>query len=395
MREKGKSAIIGSTCILTYIVNYYLRHILSVLTPTLLATGKFSVEHIANLSSAYMILYAAGQLINGFLGDIFSPKNIACLGLCVSGCAMVIFPFMPNEFMQILCFACFGFGLAMLRGPLMKIISENTKPSHASLICVFFSFASFAGPLVASCFALINGWNFTFIAAGGVAILLGALAHIVFSILEKRKIITYMKTEVKSFASILDVFKIENIAFYIIVACLVEISAASISQWLTTYLTIPLGFSQEMATGFYSVISICRSLMPFVTLGIYRAVRGRDMPMMRIAFAIAAILFLALIIAPNRWVSIVFTILALMAMSCSSALLWSIYLPSLGRTGRVSSVNGVIDCIGYIAAAGANLVFANMMGNNNWNLVYVLWASVGIVGLIATFIFNQNKKKAK
>ena len=392
MKEAKKATVIGTTCIFTYIANYYLRHILSVLTPTLLLTGNFTVEHIANLSSTYMLLYAAGQLVNGFLGDIFSPKNMVSIGLFISGCSFLLFPFISGEMLQIFCFACFGFGLSMLRGPLMKIISENTRPNHARLICVFFSFSSFVGPLVASVFALINGWNLVFIFAGAVAVVLGFFAHIVFSVMEAKGFISYIKTEVKSASSILAVFKIENIVFYIIVACLVEISAASISQWLTTYLTVHLGFSKESANLLYSVISICRSCMPFVALAIFRAIKEKDIPMMRATFSITAIMFALLIVAPSRWLSIAFLAVALMSMSCTSALLWSIYIPSLGKTGRVSSVNGVIDCIGYIAAAGANLLFANVMSNVGWNTVYILWASIGAIGLGTTFIFKKKEQ---
>jgi len=186
---------------------------------------------------------------------------------------------------------------------------------------------------------------------------------------------------------------LENIIFYIIVACLVEIAAASISQWITTFSTTALGFSKENANMLYTGISTARSFMPFVALAIFRAIKEKDVPMMRVTFSISAVMFALLIISPNRWVSIVFLTIALMSMSCTSALLWSIYIPSLGKTGRVSSVNGVIDCIGYIAAAGANLLFANVMGNVGWHTVYVLWASMGVIGLISTFVYRRKRSK--
>lgn len=391
MKEGKKATLVGTTCIAAYVVNYYLRHILSVLTPTLLTTGLFTVEHIAALSSTYMLLYAAGQLVNGFLGDIFSPKKMVSAGLFVSGGSMILFPFIPTEFLQILCFAMFGFGLSMMRGPLMKIISENTTPNHARLICVFFSFASFAGPLIASLFAMINGWNYVFIAAGGIAVFLGFVAYIIISAMEKKGLVSYIKTEVKGISSILAVFKIEKIVFYIVVACLVEIGAASISQWITTFLTGALGFEKETANFLYTGISTMRSFMPFVALAIFRATKEKDVPMMRVTFTFAAVMFACLLISPDKWASLVILALALMSMSCTSALLWSIYIPSLGKTGKVSSVNGVIDCIGYIAAAGANLLFANVMANVGWDTVYVLWSSIGIIGLVATFFVKTKK----
>lgn len=390
MKDGKKAAVIGTTAISVYVANYYLRHILSVLTPTLLKNG-FSLDHIAALSSMYMLFYAAGQIVNGFLGDIFSPKKMVSIGLSVSGVAMFVVPFMSTELLRTVCFALLGFGLSMMRGPLMKIISENSKPNHARLICVFFSFASFAGPLIASLFAMISGWKNVFFAAGAVAEVIAIVSFVMFTAMEKKGLISYIKHEVKGISSILSVFKIENIIFYIIVACLVEISAASISQWITTFLTEQLNFTDDSAKFIYTGISVARSFMPFVALAIFRAIHEKDVPMMRITFLLSSVMFASLIISPDRWVSIVFLALALMSMSCTSALLWSIYIPGLGKTGKVSSVNGVIDCIGYIAAAGANLLFANVMGNIGWNTVFILWASVGLIGLASTFIFRRQK----
>lgn len=392
MKEGKKATLVGVSAILVYVANYYLRHVLGVLTPTLLGSG-FSRDHIALLSSTYMLLYAAGQVLNGFLGDIFSPKKMASIGLFVSGCSMLAFPLIQNESLQIGCFAVLGFGLSMLRGPLMKIISENTKPNHARLICVFFSFASFAGPLIASLFAMMNGWRNAFYAAGGVAIAFAFAAYVAFTAMEKKGVISYIKNEVRGISSVFSVFKIENIVFYIVVACLVEIAAASISQWITTYLTAELGFSEDSAKFIYTGISTARSFMPFVALAVFHAIHEKDIPMMRVTFLLSSVMFSLLIIAPNRWFSIAFLALALMAMSCTSALLWSIYIPSLGKTGKVSSANGVIDCIGYIAAALANLLFAEVMGNVGWNTVYMLWASMGVIGIASTFIFVKKKQK--
>ena len=92
-------------------------------------------------------------------------------------------------------------------------------------------------------------------------------------------------------------------------------------------------------------------------------------------------------------VNTVLFVLAMMATTVASSVLWSIYIPSLGKTGKVSSVNGILDCTGYVAAALANLLFANVMANVGWNTVFVLWASLGVIGIAAT-LFVKNKKHA-
>ena len=69
----------------------------------------------------------------------------------------------------------------------------------------------------------------------------------------------------------------------------------------------------------------------------------------------------------------------------ASTLLWSIYIPSLGKTGRVSSINGVIDGAGYVAAAVSTTLFATAMENVGWSLVIVMWVFIAAVGVAATF----------
>lgn len=387
--ETKKALTIGIVCIATYMSNYYLRNILSVLTPKLLETGMFTIEHIGLLSSTYMLLYAAGQLVNGFLGDRLSPKKMVSIGISVAGIVLMLFPLLEMELLHILCFAVLGFGLSMVRGPLMKIISENTKPNHARTICVFFSFASFAGPLIASLFAMINNWKWVFVAAGAVALVIAALVYVVFTVMEQKKQLCYQSTKGQGFSSILSVFKIEKFVFYMVIACLVEIGAASISFWIPTYLTENLLFEKNTANLIFTAISVVRSFMPFVALAIFRATKEKDIAMMRVSFLVAAVMFGSMLLAPNRWASLVLLLLALMAMSCSSALLWSIYIPGLGKTGKVSSVNGVLDCTGYIAAAAANMLFAEIMGEMGWNAVFVLWSGMGIIGIIATLFAGK------
>ncbi|MBQ8416842.1 MAG: MFS transporter, partial [Clostridia bacterium] len=389
----GKAILIGTVCILIYVINYYLRNMLSVFSPALLAHGGFTEEHLGLLSSTYMLFYAGGQLINGFLGDMISPPKMIFAGLAIAGVATALFPFLPYQWLQVICFAFLGFGLSMVRGPLMKTISENTEPRHARVICVFFSFASFAGPLIASLFAMFFNEKAAFILAGALAVIVVSVGTLVLVLLKKQQHIIYRPVETKSVSSLLSVFKIEKFSFYLIIACLVEIGAASISFWIPTYLTSYLQFDPNTANMIFSVISVCRAIMPFVALFIFNAIGERDILMMRISFSVVAILFFCMFFVKDAWANIALMILALMSMSCSSALLWSIYIPGLGKTGRTSSVNGVLDCSGYVAAALANLLFANLTGSVGWQTILLLWSGLGVLGVLATLLVRGKKKE--
>ena len=382
--------LIGIVCIGTYVVNYYFRNMLSVTTTELLDSRLFTKESLALLSSTYMIFYAGGQLVNGFLGDILSPKLMILGGIGLGGGAMIVFPLLPYQALHVACFAILGFGLSMVRGPLMKIISENTEPKHARLICVFFSVASFAGPLIASLFVMAFAAKYAFIVSGCVAMAMVLICVFVLSLMQKKDLVTFRPMQVRSLRSITDVFRIEGFFFYMIVACLVETSAASVSFWIPAYLSEHLSFDNTTANLIFSTISICRSCMPFIALMIFNATGERPLPIMRVGFTLSAVFFLVMQLVSNSIANIVLLVLALMSMSGVSAMLWSIYIPGLGKTGRASSANGVLDCTGYIAAALANLLFGSI-ANSSWSIVLLLWASVGAIGLITTLFVRKNK----
>lgn len=390
--KKWIAAWIGIVCIGTYVVNYYLRNMLSVATPELLLSGDFTEAGVGLLASTYMIFYAGGQLVNGFLGDMISPRWMILAGIGLGGSAIIVFPFLSQSVLRIVCFAVLGFGLSMVRGPLMKIISESTEPHQARFICVFFSVASFAGPLIASLFVLALPVRYAFIVAGTVAVLMVLFSFVVLTHMQKKEIITFRPIKTKTLSSIFEVFRIENFVFYMVVACLVEISAASVSFWIPTYLSTYLGFNTTVSNFVFSAISICRACMPFIALIIFNATGERVLPLMRVGFSLSALFFLAMQFVSHPVANVVLMVLALMAMSLTSAMLWSIYIPGLGKTGRASSANGVLDCAGYIAAALANLLFAAVSSVAGWNTVLLIWASIGIIGLFATFFAKKEKR---
>ena len=234
MSKTKRALAVGVVCIVTYVINYYLRNMLSVFTPDLTGRGLFDEGQIALMSSTYMCFYAGGQLVNGFLGDIIAPKKMILAGLVLAGGMTLLFPILPSLALAVVCFAVMGFALSMLRGPLMKMISESTEPSEARLICVFLSFASFSGPMIAGIFALAFEFDIAYFVAGGVALLFAITSFVTFATMEKRGVIKYtVKDNAKFDLSIItSVFKIEKIGFYLIVACLVEIGATTISFWI-------------------------------------------------------------------------------------------------------------------------------------------------------------------
>ena len=164
LTKNAKNAIyIGTLCSIAYLAVYIARNILSAVTPKMLETGDFTEEYIGRISSVYFMFYAFGQLINGAIGDKIKAKYMMCLGLLLAGVASVVFPMLiAYRFAALVAYAMTGFFLAMIYGPMTKMVSENTEPLHAVRCSLAYTFSSFFGSPLAGILAAALIWQSVF-----------------------------------------------------------------------------------------------------------------------------------------------------------------------------------------------------------------------------------------
>ncbi len=400
MSSRTKNAVfIGIACIFSYLVSYYSRNLASVTSPIMLKEGVFTEGFYGILTSVYMVTYASGQLLNGIIGDILNPKKMIFCGLMGTAFSSIAYPFLPENWMRLICYALLGFSLSMLRGPLVKTIAENTSQNHSRVIGTFFSVASLAGPIVASALYGIFGWKWAYAVAGIITCLICVCVMIVITRFERKGVISYRSGKSEGIKGVLSVFKIERFFFYMVVGAVIETGLSCVSVWVPQYLVGRLGFEENVANTIFFTLSVLNGIMPFLTLLLFRLSKEKDVLLMRVFFGFAICFYMGVAFVQSTAVNILFLSLAMMATSCSSALLWSIYIPGLGKTGRVSSINGILDCSGYIGAGISNLAIGfvadsfKVDGQVNWMVIVFIWAAIAVVGLIAAL--TQKTKKAQ
>lgn len=394
-KNTQKAWRIGSFCIATYLASYVTRNILSVSTPEMIKEAFFTKEYTGLLSSICFIFYAAGQLINGFIGDRVHPKYMIIMGLGISSVSTFVIPIFDNRILHFTAFALIGFGLSMLRGPLMKVISENTAATHARMICTLFSMAGFAGPLIASILSIFFKWRAVFTATGVISVIITVLAVAAITTLEKRGEIKFVPKYDKGIAGILNVFKLEDFIFYMLISSIGEIAGSSITFWIPTYTTEHLGFSNDAASTIYSVVSFSTLFTPFITLLIYEKLIRNGIKLALVMYVISAVFFITVRFTAAPVLNVSMLIIAKVAAAAASSIVWSAYIPGLARSGKVSSANGVIDAAGYAMASLANVLFSTFVGRLGWGGIVNMWYIIMLIGAAVSFIKLIMKKKQK
>ena len=307
------------------------------------------------------------------------------MGLGVSSISTFAIPLFDNRIIHFTAFALIGFGLSMLRGPLMKVISENTAATHARMICTLFSMAGFAGPLIASLLSIFFEWRAVFTVTGIISVFITVASVTVISLLEKRGEIKFTSKKEKGVLnSILSVFKLEDFFFYMFISAIGEIAGSSITFWIPTYTTEHLGFSGDAASTIYSVVSLTTLFTPFITLVIYEKLIRNGVKLALVMYVLSAVFFIAVRFTAAPLVNVIMLIIAKMAAAAASSIVWSAYIPGLARSGKVSSANGVIDAAGYAMASLANVIFSGSVSRLGWGGIVNMWYIIMLIGAAAS-----------
>lgn len=82
--------MIGIISTIVYLACYFSKNILSIVSPQMVTDTGISIEYIGTLSTANMLFYAGGQLINGIIGDKVKVKYMIGGGLTLAGLCNII-----------------------------------------------------------------------------------------------------------------------------------------------------------------------------------------------------------------------------------------------------------------------------------------------------------------
>lgn len=379
---------LGSLCSVAYLAVYFARNVLSVVTPQMIESG-FSESYIGRVSSIYFVFYAVGQLINGIIGDKIKARYMISFGLFLSAITNVIFAYVSisSPLFALVAYGLTGFFMAMIYGPMTKVVSENTEQIYAVRCTLGFTFASFIGSPLAGIVASFAAWQNVFLSSSIALFVMAVICFVAFLTLEKKGIVKYNQFQPKKGekGSIKILIK-RHIIKFTWISMVTGVIRTTVVFWLPTYISQYLGFSSEQSAGIFTVATFIISLTTFIAVFVYERLR-RDMDLsLIIMFALSAICFALLYVVRQPVINIMLIVLAIMASNGAATILWSIYCPSLYDTGMVSSATGYLDFVSYMAAAVSSTLFADAVSIVGWGNLILIWFALMVIGTITSLI---------
>ena len=384
-----KAVAIGGLCSVAYLAVYVAKNILSAATPQITAAGAFTVEQIGTLSSTYYICYAIGQLINGYIGDKINAKYMISFGLLLASTGFWLLPQLSGlDLVATVAYGASGFFMAMIYGPMTKVVAENTEPVYATRCSLGYTLASFLGSPAAGVLAASLAWEWAFRASGGIMVMMATICLIVFTVMERKGLVRYgqYKPKEKGVGNIKLLIRRQLLRFSLI-AILTGVVRTAVLFWLPTYISQYLQFDPSTAALVYTVSTLCVSSSTFLAIFLYEKPMKRNIEMtILLSFASSAVCFAGAYLIPVELpiLNVVFMVLAILSANCASNMIWSRYCPSLFDTGMVSGATGFLDCCSYLAASAATALFANAVPDIGWGNLILVWAGLMALGILVS-----------
>lgn len=381
-RQVINAVLLTAPCVVAYLVVYLARNILSALTPGMLETGNFTMEYISTISTANMLCYAVGQLVNGVIGNKVKGSYMIAMGLICGGLCSIGFSFSDTLWLSALLYGASGFFWSMLYAPMVRLIAENVSSRHAPRCTIFLTIASFLGSPLAGVLALLFQWKAAFIASGSLQIIIGIGTMVMLMVMEKKGLfVNTLRAAEKAGEGGARVLLKRRIVRFSLVSMITGIVKNTVVFWIPTYFNQYLGFSEELAVTVYSIVTLMMAVAPALNLSVYEKMMKRNVSRSMVAmFAVGAVAFCMMALVRNPLVNVPFLVLALIANGGAATMLWNVYCPSLRDTGMVSGATGFLDFLSYMASAGANILFPNMVDWIGWGGLIAVWCGLLVLG---------------
>ncbi len=388
--------MIGSLCSVSYLAVYIARNILGAVTPQMVDEG-YTEAFIGRISSLYFVCYAVGQLMNGAIGDKIKAKYMICTGLLGAGLTNILFSLLAaDELSATLAYGATGIFLSMIYGPMTKVVSENVEPLYATRCSLGYTFASFFGSPGAGLLAATLAWQSVFAVSSAVLAAMAITGFVCFTVLERKGVVKYgqYKPKERGVGNIKVLLR-HRIAKFSVISVLTGVVRTSVVFWLPTYIAQYLGFSAKTAASLFTAITFVISMTSFVAVFVYEKLGHNMDKTILLMFSTSAVMFLLTFLVKQPVLNMVCIVLAIMASNGAASMLWSRYCPSLRDTGMVSSATGFLDFLSYMAAAAANLIFANAATTIGWGNLILVWLGLMIVGIVITLPYKRSVEKVK
>ena len=403
-------ALLSWVCTFIYFMSYMTRLNYAAVVAEISNSTQIAKELLAFPVTGLFITYGIGQLISGWLGDRIPPKWLMFFGLGLSTCMNLLLPMNTNVVYMTVVWCINGFGQALMWPPMVKILSGYLSADNyvkATFTVILGSTSGTIGVyLVAAACTYFLTWQSLFYICAAFGIL-----GMVLCITGITKVEKYahkhgeavdgpvLLNGEKTTAPTATVKITGGIAAMIVVIMVAIVLQGSLRDGVTTWMPTYIKETFNLGSGASILSGVILPLFTFVCVAVVKAIFPRfirnEVTFAGIIFAIGAVSAVILSIFPTTTpvVSIGCSALLVACMHGVNQMLICIVPGHFKKTGKISTISGLLNFATYVGAALSTYVFASLADGDNWRPVIILWVFIAAAGAAICFGLTKVWKK--
>ncbi len=382
-------------CCLVYFASYITRKTFNASIVEIIKLPGIEKPDTSPALVGNFIAYGAGQVINGILGDKFSPRKMITAGLLGAAICNILLPYFLTPLGMCIIWSLNGFFQSMIWPPLVRSMSENFTLEYykkgttlVSVACCIATVAIYF--LVVLCVEIAN-WKYTFFFCSVIGVLTAILWFFVYGKYEHHPIVDRVQdsskdVDVPTPVTRPSLWKVIVISSAIPIAVVVSLQGFlrdGIETWMPDFLNKEYNFDTSGALLATAILPIL-SILSYSVGSFFQRLTGCAFKSNTILWVFATVfsLLLLLFYKSSMLVGIVgFAVLSAASHAINLMLTTRIVI-HYKKVGYVSTFSGLLNSFTYVGAAVASYGIANI----SWNVAMPVFFGVSVSGLVFSLI---------
>jgi len=401
---------------ITYSTFYLCRVNMSIAVPGIMDEFGYSKTAMGGVMTALLIAYAAGQFINGQLGDKFGARRLITLGILVSALLNIAFGFSPGITVMIAIWALNGYFQSMGWAPSVKTIANWFPPyirgKMGGLLGSSYQIGNAYSWALAGFVTGLLGWRWAFWVPAIIFIISGIHWYIRSRNAPEEVGLPTIENETNKVEP--QVGEDHHLGF----GYTLKLVATSRSIWVLAFglfflNIVRYGFMSWAPTYMFEVQKATISTAAYKAIALpiagslgalcagwltdkfFQSRRAPVATVMLLLLSVFAWLYPQ--VPAQSWLLSLLCLLAIGFMTYGPHVLIVGIMPmDLGTRKASSSVAGFIDGFGYIGAGLTGVFSGWLIDNYSWDAAFYLWViSAAIAAVLMVILWKYKPQKGK
>ncbi|MBE6589060.1 MAG: MFS transporter [Ruminococcaceae bacterium] len=389
---------------LLYFSSYIMRLNFAVMLVKVISDTGSTKSELSIVVTAMTLVYGAGQILSGILGDRIKPQHLLSAGLALAAVCNTAMFFCTSVPAMAVVWGVNGFAHALLWPPIIRLMSMYLDDNEYSYSAVRVAWGSSGATILLYlvCPLLLPhlGWRtvMLFCAAVGIAVL--CLWLVVNRRLFGEPLQTKaLRTDAKAPASHLPLprYVYLPVALIMLGIILQGMLRDGVTNWMPSYMLETFSLSEESAIITAVIPAIFSMLSFFLFEQLHRKLFQNEVFCAAMIFSLSAVaatvLWIVSTLFSSPLLSTCLLALIIAAMHGINLMLISVVPKRFAKSGKVSTYSGLLNACTYVGAAISSYGFAALAEGFGWSITILVWIVISALGLLLTLLASPLWKK--